>query len=382
MSAARRSCAVQPKGPTMYRLYCFAAAMGVIATSCGHETEDEEVSSHTEPLRAIQFAPAGSGIDFVGLYRLRNNDGNECLNHNLSFGPCGTGTDTNDQVAVYKGSNGSYLVCEPVPPVLTTQKQCFSVELVSTTADWGFDFIQFELNGGNIRDGAATGDVVEVCVAEKEQLVFQAKCMGSSTYASSDAVNCDRSNNKAVCISSHAISVKPAGSTVFAPAPGNIGAFGTLGTGVSNEFNLKATETNNPEFGWYRRDTGSNGRDPTDFLSQGRDEGHVNYRWSPIKVPLADLPLAKKMTPTADTKPVDATCNLSARARSGGVTLSWSSTNAVACWLAIDGEIRPASSTCSGRLNVRSLPGGPGHVAKVFVEGPSGTKSCSASFSY
>lgn len=368
----------------MYRWYYFAAAMGVIAASCAHQTEEEEVSSHSEALSAIQFAPTGSGIDFVGLYRLRNNDGNECLKHDLRFGPCGTSdADTTDQVAVYRGGDGNYRVCEPVPPILVTQKECYSVDYISTTPDWGFDFIEFKINGGNIKEGAATGGVVEFCVAERDVFVFQAKCIGTSTHASADAINCSdsmRSNNQGVCISSHVISVKPAGGTVFLATRGNIGAYATLGTGVSNEFNLKLLEADHAEFAWYRRDTGKDGVDPTDFLSTGRDEGHVNYRWSPLKVPLADLPLAKKITPSSDARPTDATCSLSAQSGAGGVTLSWRSTNAMACWLAIDGDIRPASSTCLGSLNVKSLPGGPAHVAKVFVEGPSGTKACSASF--
>lgn len=345
---------------------------------CGTEGDEGEVSNVEQDVsRAARFAPSGSDLDFVGLYRLKNQATNECLRHDLSFGQCGTGQEeTPDKVSVYRGIDGRYLVCSPVPPTLVAQKVCTNWELESGSPDFSFDFLQFELQGGNIQDGAATGDVVEVCSAEAQAMTFQLKCLGASVYASGDAygdltVNqvCDRGNNKRACVSSHVLSVKNPGQTRFYRSIGNIRADATT---VPGEYLLRAAESDKPQYPWYRRDTGG-------FLSKGDNESANNYRWVPLYIPDPDAPEAKRIdSPTP--APKTASCSITATKTASRVDLNWSSANAVACLLTIDGKPQKAASKCTNKLSLFNIADGPSHVAKVFVAGATGTRSCTVRF--
>lgn len=350
--------------------------LGVVG--CGGSTNEEGITEVEQGVsRAALFAPAGSDLDFVGLYRLKNQATNQCIKHDLSFGPCGTGQDeTPDKVAVYRGVDGKYSVCAPTPPTLITQNVCTNWELESGSPDWSFDFIQFELNGGNIQDGAPTGDVFEVCTAEAQAMSFALKCLGSSTHAAGDAYGdlnnnsvCDRGDNKRVCVSTQVLSIKKPGETRFYRSNGNIRADATA---VPGEYLLRSAETDKPQYPWYRHNTGG-------YLDNGDNKSANNYRWVPLYIPDPDAPLAKRIDSPA-TAPKTASCTMTATKTSTRVDLNWSSTNAIACLLTIDGKPQKSTSKCTNTLSLTSIAGGPSHVAKLFVGGPTGTKSCQVSF--
>lgn len=350
--------------------------MGLVIAGCGPGLDEDGAAETTKPtvevgrsaLLSDRFVPAGSNLNFIGLYRLQNRLKNYCLQHDMTFAPCTTAVnETKDQFAIYQGADNNYQACLPQPPTFVPYSHCIDWEYSDGTPDWFFNYPSWELQGGNVM--AVAGPDGSYTCANPDYYsnpAYVATCI-QTDYTSVESAK------QTPTMTPIPLSSQIPGTTGFTREHGDIYATAT----AANEFTMEREPGRWSERPMLRHDV--NG----DVMTFGaKKAAEPNRTWSPLRVP-DDIPAAQKKqfkTSTAVVRTVP-TCTIEAKSQIGGAVVSWTSAQKpLTCLLTIDGVRQGKLADCNNTGKILTGKAAGVHNAKLYVGGPFGTGSCTAWF--